>query len=250
MLADVLARMEAGEWAGAGPELERIQAMAPAFLPSYIALAQVYEQDGDLARAEAQWVKLMDRGTTLPVRAMAEKERDRVAGERARLARERVEAGAETASGKTPPARAVPPGERVPEKTVRIFQVERERFKSTDDYDEMRLLRIEVEPHGPTAIETDKVSISVTFFDRGDASGEVWPTRAMVPDGPLRPAGAWVGSERRTVTAAYIVPKGFREGEQRDRGEGTGYYGYVVQLFYGDALQDQFARPVSLLQAM
>ena len=51
----------------------------------------------------------------------------------------------------------------------------------------------------------------------------------------------WGSDEEKEVTATYAVPKGFREGSTEQ------FYGYVIKVFYHDVLQDQEARPKTLL---
>jgi hypothetical protein len=49
------------------------------------------------------------------------------------------------------------------------------------------------------------------------------------------------------LTAAYIVPKGFRDQEEKTVGERRTYEGYRVLIYYKSVLQDEVALPKSLL---
>jgi len=96
--------------------------------------------------------------------------------------------------------------------------------------------------------ETDQVEVKVTFYDRIIGTGLVEPTGGTVPQDPLRPEGRWPEGEVRSLTATYILKKGFRQEEQQRTGQKRIYEGYRVQVFYRDELQDEDAQPRSLLK--
>jgi hypothetical protein len=60
---------------------------------------------------------------------------------------------------------------------------------------------------------------------------------------------SWISGETNTVTATYVVPKGFRREEAR-LGRDAQFYGYVVRVYYRDSLLDADARPKTLLDAL
>ena len=70
----------------------------------------------------------------------------------------------------------------------------------------------------------------------------------MAPAEPLRVDGPWALGQQRGVTAAYIVPIGFRDLEEAEHGLRRRFYGYAVQVYYKGVLQDAAARPAALMR--
>lgn len=134
------------------------------------------------------------------------------------------------------------------EQRLQILDVERERFQASADYEEMRRLRIKMRSMpdlGP--VKGEEVSVAVEFFDRVEGSGEVVSSLMRVQKSGLEIEGEWPAGEARAVSAAYVVPKGYRERELSLLGERRVYEGFRVTLYYGGKLQDRFAMPRDLL---
>lgn len=229
------AEIARADHASADGILERIQLMAPDFLPAYVERARLSEKRGQLARAGEQWQEVMKRSVNTPLYSEAAAERQRLA---------RVEAAILTTRQGSD---AKAPADRLPRR-IRIVSVDRERLPSAKDYDEMRILRINLKSRlseGP--IDGDDVEVMVTFYDRVAGKDEVTPSGATVPEEALRVDSAWAAGEQKSVTATYTLPKGFRQDEQDTTGQTRVYEGYRVQVFYKRELQDEDALPRSLL---
>lgn len=234
----VLAEAEVAraDHAAADGILERIQLMAPDFLPAYVERARLFEKRGLLDRAGDQWQEVLKRSVNTPLYTEAAAERQRLARASAIAATARQGAGAKAATDRLP-------------RRVRIVSVDRERFQANKEFDEMRILRINLKSRlseGP--IDADDVEVMVTFYDRVVGTSEVVPTGATVPEEPLRVDGAWAAGEQKSVPASYIVAKGFRQDERDTTGQARTYEGYRVQVFYKRELQDEDALPRALLQ--
>lgn len=207
---------EADQW------LAQIQSVAPDFLAAYEERARLYELRGDRARASDQWAQILYRSTETPLYQKAVAERLRL-------------------SESTP--QAVASGGRL----LRIASVEQNRFQATEDYDEMRTITIHLAPSSPgNAIDRDALQVDVTFYDRDTQLGAITPTAAVAPKEPLQPGAAWNQEGGKTVSATYLVPRGWREKEAA-AGRACSYHGYAVRVFYNGVLQDQSALPRTLL---
>ena len=68
---------------------------------------------------------------------------------------------------------------------------------------------IALQPAAPEdPVRGDNVRVEVWFFDLDPASGQVVPSRALAPSGPLVPVEEATASGDLLVTATYVVPKG------------------------------------------
>lgn len=238
MLRQASAEIARMNFVQADQQLERIQIMAPDFLPAYVERAKLFERRGMLRAAGEQWAEVLNRSIGTPMYEQA-------AAERIRLARLEAAQPAPTTTSKT----TTDAGDRLPRR-IRIVDIQQERFPKNEQFDEMRLLRITLKPKpGEKEMDSYYLKVSVTFFDENTDTHNVRPTRAMVSQA-LPPEGPWREGQQQTVSATYIVPQGFREQEFLEYGERMLYYGYVVQVFYRNELQDQEARPRSLLNEM
>ena len=222
----------------ADKQLDRIQIMAPDFLPAYIERAKLYENRGDLALAGKQWTEVLHRSSGTPLYEQAAAERIRIS--RLEIIKKTTEAGT--------PAEKKPVVERLARR-IRITAVEPERFPENDQFEEMRLLRITLKPKaGEHDLDRSEIRVNVLFFDEDALSRDVNPTRVAAPKDALRVDSDWNPAEEQSVTAAYVVPKDFRKTEKEQYNQKCRYYGYLVQVYYREQLQDEDARPKSLLQ--
>lgn len=237
MLNEALAEEARHNLVQADQMLERIQIMAPDFLPSYIERARLFEKRGFIEKSGDQWAEVMTRSVGKPLYEQA-------ASERVRLAH--AQAVKTTVAGPAATAEPTTSSQRLPRR-IRITSVEPDRSQENEQFEELRLLRITIKPK-PSERELDAsaVRVVVTFFDDNPKTKEASPSRAVVPRDALRTEGNWSRTEPRSVTAAYIVPRGFRDEEEQKYGEKLSYLGYVVQVYYRDELQDEEVRPRSL----
>lgn len=218
--------------------LERIQIMAPDFLPAYVERARLYEARGLLKKAGEQWASIMGRSMGSPLYEQAAAERTRLARAEITQSMTRAAADKESVAGGS---------DRLPRK-IRVMTIDREKFSATKDYDEMRIVRVTMKSKlSEGGIDTTEIAVVVTFYDRTVVGTKIFPSRAVVPEEALRVEGEWAAGGQRSVTAAYIVPKNFRETESKEHGERSVYEGCRVQVYYKDQLQDDDAFPKSLL---
>jgi pSer/pThr/pTyr-binding forkhead associated (FHA) protein len=142
-----------------------------------------------------------------------------------------------------PPPQAVAKPPPAPTGLIGVDNVQQSRFPQADDFAEMRLVKVKLVPKvAVDTIDVSDVRVQVVFYDRDARSGAVKPTKAIVTTGPLEPDGAWLPEQERTLDATYVVPKSRLGGGRRN----ARYYGHVVRVFYGDTLQDVYARPLDL----
>jgi pSer/pThr/pTyr-binding forkhead associated (FHA) protein len=224
--------------AQADMQLERIQILAPNFLPSYIERARLCEQRGDLAKAGEQWREVLHRSSGTPLYEQAAAERIRLS--RLEIIRNTTEIGTPDEKKRST--------ERLGRR-IKIVSVEMQRFPENDRFEEMRLLRITLKPKsGERSMDLSEIRVDVLFFDEETFSRDVNPTRVVVPKDALRLDGDWNQDGQQTVTAAYIVPKHFRKKELEKYGQKCAFLGYLAQVYYREQLQDEDARPKALLQ--
>mgnify|MGYP001321812485 CR=1 FL=1 len=236
LLALALEEVGRGSHLAADQLLERLQIMAPDFVPGYVERARLAEKRGQLTKAGEQWAEVMKRTAGTPLYNEAAAERQRMARSEAILAGTRHATEERTTATRLP-------------RRVRIVTVDRERFQGNKEFDEMRLVRVNLKPRlSEGALEADDVAVWVTFYDRNVANNAVVPTGATVPEEPLRIDGEWAAGEQKAVTATYILPRGFRQDEKDVTGERRIYEGYRVQVFYKEELQDEDALPRTLLE--
>jgi tetratricopeptide (TPR) repeat protein len=227
-----------GKLEEADRELERIQTMAPEYVEVYVTRARLYERRDLLNEAKAQWQQVVMWAKDPLLREEAEQAQRRLADESIQRTRAEIRIHEERA-------------EATAARRLSVGDVRQEHLLQSADYDEMRLLRIELQrAPGARPIDVRKVEVVVVFFDRGKTSGTLIRTRAVVPDEPLTLNGVWRNNEKRNVTAAYIVPRDFRRGETRDYGEEFTYYGYVVEVRYEDVVQDRSTNRERLLRSL
>ncbi|MFH0953801.1 MAG: FHA domain-containing protein [Verrucomicrobiota bacterium] len=220
-------------------QLERIQIMAPDFLPAYVERARLLESRGLLAKAGEQWTEVMKRSMGTPLYQQA-------AAERTRLARQ--ELVQKTAAGPSSAVASADTASRLPRR-LRIVSVDEQRFQESEQFEEMRLVGVTLKPKpGERDLDPSEVRVVIRFFDEDRESKEVGLTRAVAPKEALRMDGYWSPGDQRSVSAAYVVPRGFRDQETAKYNQQWRFYGYVVQVYYREDLQDEDARPKTLLE--
>jgi len=158
--------------------------------------------------------------------------------------RRQTGATADDAVARLTQPRSAPPLE---EGIISIESADHKRFQESEEFDEMRVVEIRLK-RGLAGgnVATDAVTVDLTFFDMDVKSGKIVPSRAVVSKPSFSSSGTWRPGEVRTLTGSYVVPKGFRQASVR-AGREEQFYGYVVRVYYKGALQDEEARPRSLL---
>lgn len=238
MLDEAILEITRNNFNQADQLLERIEFMAPDFLPAYLERARLLERLGMLAKAGEQWTEVMNRSKGKPLYEQAAAERIRVS---------RLEMVRKTTAVRGPgqPAEAA---SRLPRR-VRIVSIGEQRFQASDQFDEMRLVGVALrQKPGEKELDSYDVRVVIKFFDQESETNGVALTRAIVPKEPLRVEGYWSGRDERAVSAAYVVPPGFREQEKQKYGRRRYYSGCLVQVYYRDQLQDEDARPRNLIE--
>ncbi|HMO49913.1 MAG TPA: FHA domain-containing protein [Kiritimatiellia bacterium] len=251
MLSEARRQIAAGELAQADNALQRIEMLSPDYLPALEERAGLLEKRAMPTEA----LRLWERIAQISSANSPERSRANAAVSRLQAAQRTGQPLQEPAPTRAipeptravtpaPPSLPVAPVRTEPARRIRIHTVERERFQSAEDYDEMRLVRIALKPQPVEgAIASERVEVIVQFFDRVEGSDQIVPTRALVQKDGLAVSGNWPPGEVRNVTAAYILKRGFRRQETQQIGERRTYEGYRVTLYYRGELQDEVALP-------
>lgn len=212
----------------AGERYEQIMTLAPEFLPAFIEYARLLELRGLPEEAAALWQDIRGRTQRELLREQADREVSRL-----------TEAAVAAKTGE-------PPAPRLAGR-LRIADVERTRFQSSPEYDEMRLLQISLRARaGEDAMSLDDVRLYVEFYDRLD-DGSLVDTTSKTSANPQNIKGPWAIGETLRVTASYVTPPGLRSREEAE-GKSRSYGGYRIYVYYQGVLQDETAAPLSLLQ--
>ena len=249
-------------------ELATIQNMAPEFMPPVIERAQRLAQRKQFAEALAQWQKVQklapnddlrtratDEIAKLKVLRVAPPKTTEVKEQRTEVSGQKSDSGGKKSGEVAMPSPATinhPPSvplRRAARPIASIKELEPQKLLAGEKYDEMRLLRITVAPLGAAPLDPAATEVVVTFFDRGEKSGHVAPSRAVVPGSALRAAAVTSPGSPLEFSASYLVPRNFRQQTARQTGETARYFGYRVQLFCNGELQDQRDQPANLLPA-
>ena len=236
MMQTALARASTGDLAQADQTFDRIQFMAPDYLPAYAERAKNMEKRGLFREAAAQWREIEKRAAGAPQATEARAEQQRMAG---------LELAAKNA---TPPPAQKAGVMTNGSKRIRILSVEHEKFQGTAEYDEMRVVRINLKSSDGVIFDPQDVRVLITFYDRNADTGKSAPTRVLVPENAMKVDGVWPAGETKSVTATYIVPKDFRAEELRLHRERLVYHGYRVQVFLAGRLADEDASPHDLIE--
>ncbi len=174
--------------------------------------------------------------------------------------REQVETLSTNEPAPAPAAAEAQPPRAEPQKTpirpdrlprrVRIVSCDLEKFPQNDQFEEMRLLHVTLAPGaGDPRLYSIDVEVKATFYDEELSTRKVVPTRAIVPKEPLRLDTGWNPADLQgIVTASYTIPRGFRTEEFKTHGDRRRYYGYRVEVYFRNQLQDADARPKTLLE--
>lgn len=214
-MATARAALEAGRWDEAHARLDVILADRPGDVEAMTWKATAYERQGQLGKAIGMWSRMLENGGD-PARARAERNR----------------LTSETLRAQKPQPRH-----------ARLGRVQIHKFPDSGEYDEMRLLHVEVERIRPDW--PDEMRLQVAFFDRS-RDGSILLSQALGSKDRLELAGEPAsGTLRGEVT--YLVPRNGRK--PGAGGGGDTYYGYLIRLWVNGQVEDEVARPISLLHS-
>ena len=133
--------------------------------------------------------------------------------------------------------------DRLPRR-VRINEISSQRMTKTEDYEEMRLITVDLQfQKSDTGLDLSDIQVKVIFYDKNRTTGSVRLSRALLPQETLSLDEEVEQGSNPSVTAAYLVPKNSagRNAKQYR------YYGCIVQVFYRGEKQDEQAQPKKLL---
>lgn len=131
-----------------------------------------------------------------------------------------------------------------------IQSVDQRKHLTSGDFEEMRSIKISIAPVSSVGnLDIDAVWVDVTFFDEDKSTGEITISGIEASKERLGVEGPWAQHESKILTSTYSVPTGYRE-QELHIGRQTQYYGFIVRLYYFDTLQDEYARPKSLLSVV
>jgi len=233
MVATALVEVLRHNYVEAHREFERARILSPDFYPAYAEEAQLYEKQGQLEEAGKLWEEVLKRCPTGPWFELASRERHR-------LTREAARRTAPLPRSRKP---AEPPPPELP-RQIRILGVQLQEAGAVGDFRDVRLLNIQLKSRlGHPLRDASAVTVKVRFYDRDPASGSIVPSRALVPQKEIPLHGVWKVGEIRSISAAYLAPAAEKDGTAP-----LEFYGYLVQVYYRQELQDQRAEPESLLQ--
>lgn len=242
--------IESGELDRADMRLERLQMEDPDFLPAYAERARLFERRGELQRAIGQWAQLIQRSRGGTMAGRAAEEWVRLAATQAATAQ-----GSPASAPEAPPPKAEPASPPAPEPAppaaaaapepprALILDLSQRRFPDSPDYDEMRVIRIDLASPGRKPPDPRTLRLEVSLFDC-DGDGAPYLTRVMHPTYVLESFNAsWNSVGEMSLSVPYVVPRGLRPAGATER-----FYGYVARLYCDGKLQDQNARPLDLLE--
>ncbi len=219
MMMDAHLLIASNQYREADELLGSILRLAPEYLEAHAERAWLYEDQGMLEPALAEWRKVIQVGGNESLLTTA---RERLA----KLGDAR---------------REVQPkfGGR-----VRVESTEQKKFPESKEMREMRIVTVQLAAADPMqAPDAKAVKVDVLFYDRDMRTGSIRRTRATGENRDLKVPGPWQQGEMKSVTATYMVPVAMAPAGTR----AEQFYGYVVRVYHFGALQDQSAQPSGLL---
>ncbi len=208
--------------------LRRANELTPDHPAIMAEIAQTYEQMGLTAKAMDAWRSIQLLGATK-------------AGSYFELANRRLGSGS---AGVTAPALPGAPGADS-EKFVRLgaCQVTRDTTVSSG---ERYVLRVPIVRAGNRPINRNELDLNVYFFDRVNHE-KVAQTIAPEPAVSWQSSPVdWKGTGEEVVDVIYHLPA-LSAAEIQQHGHRS-YFGYMLQLYYNNKLQDVAAEPRDLLE--
>jgi hypothetical protein len=91
------------------------------------------------------------------------------------------------------------------------------------------------------------IRIHIRFFDKDRETRQTAPTEVPTPNTDFTLTGFMSNQESITVTRPYIVPKDFRRKQYERDGSLMTYYGFTVEVYLRDQLQERLAQPITLI---
>lgn len=132
--------------------------------------------------------------------------------------------------------------------SMRIRETSITRFPASRDYDDFRMLQVDVElVDAETPINPDRVLVEVVFFDRYERSGEIVPSRVS---GSVKRVGLdggdWREGEMKSVTVPYQIPANTRASSDSGPGGAGSYFGHRVRVLVDGRPVHEMAKPSNL----
>jgi hypothetical protein len=223
MLFEARGKVEAGQMLEAEQILNSILILDPGYLPAMRERALLYEKLGRMKKAMDQWGEIAARVPGTP-------EHDDAVAQRLRVA-ELERSGEGAAAG-----------------VLVIQSVEQQKFPESAEFDEMRTLTIGLRPVNDQAVlDPDAVRVEVCFYEKDERSGDVMVSSNNLRTLTLGDGSDWSAASPVNLTATYVIPKG-RQELQEDGTPAHVFHGFRVDVLYRGVLQDQVARPKTLIQ--
>ena len=105
-------------------------------------------------------------------------------------------------------------------------------------------LRVQINAKPGTQPVGAEMALLVYFYDLVDGK-QFLPSTADTSESYISAPYDWLGGENEQIEVSYYQPV-FTTEEKRDLGERI-YYGYIIELYYQDELQDVVAAPRKLM---
>jgi hypothetical protein len=237
LLDSAVKQANLGNFERADTYLEQIQRIDEHFLPSYAERARLFEKRKMYSDAIKQWRSLSDRGVNTTWQEIADGEVNRLQKISELVVTSKK---MDVASAPQPAVLGGP--------LLEIETAEIKRLGSGENYDDMRILNIEV---GLTErvkqLSGNDIRIRIHFFDQDRKTRQIAPTEVPTPNTDFTLTGLLSNKEPLTVTRPYIVPKDFRRKQFERDGALMTYYGFTVELYLRDQLQERLAQPITLI---
>lgn len=199
-------------------------------------IAVTYEKMGMAERAAEHWKKVYDMGESAGVYFAAAEAKMQAAQAQAMTIPEKTEQPVEAG-----PSRTVAPGEIPQNAKLGLSDITRQEISGGPQA--KFTLRVPVLAKPRARIDVQDVAIQVFFYDAVDGRA-IERTTAEVTTKWNNPPADWADGDEETLEVTYTQVPPAQGEPPADRK----FYGYVVRVYYKDALQDSRAEPARLEQ--
>ena len=132
----------------------------------------------------------------------------------------------------------------IPEVNIRLTDVSLSRKIKTDYTSDMRLLTLTISADTNDVIDLDKLDVMVDFYDKDRETRDIVRSQHTTPQQSLNLTPSPGNDNQWTAEGTYLV---LRDAENAKRFK---YYGYHIQVFYNDILEDEAMKPARRLKAV